>query len=717
MPGEAQQTQKQDYYIGLFVELRERPRNMIQKEKGPVFMRKSFILSLFAMMIVLGVNGCGGGGTSADPLGTDTLTLTGSATQLAPNNTAVLSATVKSASGALVVGREVSFNFAANASGAVLYSWSATTNNAGVASVLYKAGAGAGVDAIRASLSNGAFQDIGITVAAAGGGGGAGSRIALSGSAISMATGQNSLLTATVTDSAGNPVSGQAVSFSFISNASGAAALTVLSGGLTDVSGRAVAVYTAGAGSPGIEVQDTVKAEIAGVSASAMILTRTSTTAPVSTATLSLTAGTTALTAGQSSILTARVADQSGKPLSGQVVSFRFLGGGAAASGGALTVINGGSTDANGQALAVYTAGNNTPIAGIQDTVEALVTGASGVVIITRTASTAVAPVGYRMALMADVASMAAGQSAVVTATVTDGSGNPASGQAVTFALLNNNSGASLATLNGGTTDASGKAISVYTAGATTPASSVQDTIQASVTGSTGAIVMTRTAAGSGGGTGVRMTVNATPTSLIAGAMSVIVAQVDNADGTAAPGLAVTFGFVSNNSGAPALTVVNGTTDGSGQAIATYIAGSNFAGLSIQDAVSASVTGSAGAAIITRLPATGTGNRVSLSLSPIPLLPTTSSNCIVTATVLRDDGLTPVANETVTFSIITGGGAYQNLTPPPLIVSTIAITTNNSGIANATFTAPGGATGFEAVVRAQIPGTTNGGDAVDIIYW
>ena len=193
--------------------------------------------------------------------------------------------------------------------------------------------------------------------------------------------------------------------------------------------------------------------------------------------------------------------------------------------------------------------------------------------------------------------------------------------------------------------------------------------------------------------------------------MSVIVAQVNNADGTAAAGLAVTFGFVTNNSGAPPLPVVNATTDASGAAIVTYKAGSNSPGLSIQDAVSASVTGSGGAAIITRLPATGMGNRISLTMTPATssLFPLgrTTSNCIVQATVVRDDGVTPVANETVTFSIVTGGGTITPLSAP----------TNNSGIANEIFTAPGTTTGNQAVVRAQIIGTINGGDAVGIIYW
>lgn len=555
-----------------------------------------FVAVSFAVVI----GGCGGGGgSSADPLGTDSLAFTdaaGSATpQVSAGGVLTLKATVRSASGRAVVGREVSFMFGSNASGATLVSSIASTNSAGEATILFTAGARAGLDVVRASISNGAAMDVSITVSSPAGAGGR--QVTLAGSPTSLAAGKNSLLTATVMDSSGNLLSGQTVAFSFAINKSGAPALTVLNLGLTDAGGRAVAIYSAGATDPGAEVQDIVKAEIAGTASSALTLTRT--------------------------------------------------------------------------------------------------------------ASTAVPPAVYRLSLAANVTSLAAGQSAVVTATVTDGSGDPANGQAVTFALLSNNSGATLVALNGGITDSSGRVAAVYTAGATSPASNLQDTVQASVTGSTGAVVMTRTAAGGGGGTGLRMTVTATPTSLIAGAMSVIVAQVNNADGTPATAQAVTFGFVANaNRSGATLTALNATTDANGTAIAAYMAGNNSPGLSVQDAVSASVTGSAGAAIITRLPATGTGNRISLDLTP-STLPTTTSNAVVSATVLRDDNASPVPNETVTFSIITGGGTIAPLTA----------TTNNSGIANAVFTAPGGATGFEAVVRAEILGTTNGGDAVGIIYW
>jgi hypothetical protein len=460
-------------------------------------MRKLFILSILAMMIAWGIGGCGGGGgaTSSDPLGTDSLmfghkndaagTEWTLGMQVTPQSTVVLTARIKNASGTAVAGREVTFGFKANQSGAVLSTFTANTDATGEATILYRAGTANGFDVVHASISNGAQMDTNITVSS---GVVSGTQIALQGIPSTLLAGQTSIIVATVTDNSGSPLSGAFVSFSFLSNRSGALPLSALNAGMTDGGGKAVAVYTAGS---------------------------------------------------------------------------------------------------------------------------------------------------------------------------------------------------------------------------STPNSEVQDTIQASVTGSTGAIVMTRTAAGGGVGTGFRMTVTATPTSLYAGAMSVIVAQVNNADGTAAARQDVTFKFVTNNSGAPDLTVVNATTDAAGKALAIYTAGSGSPNVTIDDAVSASVTGSAGAAIITRLAATATGNRISLTLNPATKLPSTTGTCIVQATVVRTDGVTPVANETVTFSIVTGGG---NIAP-------LSAQTNNSGFAFAVFTAPGTATGNQAVVRAQIPGTANGGDAVGIITW
>jgi len=424
---------------------------------------------------------------------------------------------------------------------------------------------------------------------------------------------------------------------------------------------------------------------------------------------MTLTADVTTLAARQNSIVTATITDGSGNPVSGQAVTFTLLIDNSTAI---LTTV-GGTTDASGKALAVYTAGATSPTTSVQDTIRASVTGSTGAVIMTRTASTAVPPVGYRMTLTADVTSLAAGKNAIVTATVTDSSGNPASGQTVTFAFNPTPapSGGSLTTLISGVTDASGKAVVVYTAGATNPTTSVEDTIQASVTGYTsGAIVMTRTASTAVPPAGYRLTVTATPVSLAANAMSVIVAKViNNADGSDASGVAVTFAKLIDNSGATLTTVGSGITDASGTAIATYTAGSSTPSLSIQDVVTASVTGSSGAAIITRLPTLGTGNRIiSFTETPETLPATPASGVVIMKVKVTTDNLTsPVVGVTVTFTFLAGGTGT---------LSSSTATTDTNGEAYVIFTRPATGSG-ETVVRAQIPGTINGGDAARIVYW
>jgi|GEM_PF-837399 len=634
-----------------------------------------------------------------------TVSIAGSVTSLAAGQSSIITATVINSSGNPASSETVNFSVLTNNSGATLSDAIVTTDASGKATTIYTAGANTPTttiqDTIRGTVT-GAKGEVIITrtgtsstpVVPVG------YHMALNAEVTSLAAGQSSIITATVTNGLGNPVSGQTVTFSRQSDVSGGT-LSTLSG-ITDATGKAVAVYKAGALLPTTTVQDVIQVRIPTGEAAAIIITRTGSAVVPTGYRIVLTADATSLAAGKSTIITATVTNGSGNPATGQTVTFAPK---SVTSGATLSNVN-ATTDASGRATAIYTAGALLPTDTVQDSIQASIpTGEAAAIIITRTGS-AVVPTGYRIVLTADATSLAAGKSTIITATVTNGSGNPATGQTVTFAPKSVTSGATLSNVNA-TTDASGRATAIYTAGALLPTDTVQDSIQASIpTGEVAAIIIARTGSAVVP-TGYNMKVEATPTSVVAGALSVIVAKIQNADGTAASGLAVTFGFVTNNSGAPVLNVLNGTTDATGTAIATYTAGSNSPGLSVQDAVFARVNGSTSAAIITRLPASGTGNRISLSLTP-SVLPTTTSNCIVTAQVLRDDNLTPVANETVTFSIITGGGAF---------VTPLSVTTNNSGIANAVFAAPGGATGFEAVVRVQILGTTNGGDAVGIIYW
>jgi len=89
-------------------------------------------------------------------------------------------------------------------------------------------------------------------------------------------------------------------------------------------------------------------------------------------------------------------------------------------------------------------------------------------------------------------------------------------------------------------------------------------------------------------------------------------------------------------------------------------------------------------------------------------------NVIISVKVTTDDLTSPVVGDTVTFSIIVVTGT---LIKPMLVTfgSPITAKTDTNGKAWILFTRP--STGSDdTVVRAQIPGTTNG-DAARIVYW
>lgn len=236
-------------------------------------MRKLFILSLLAMMIAWGISGCGGGveGTSADPLGTDSIMFedaAGSAApQVNPKGALALKATVKNAAGTAVVRREVSFGFVSNASGATLTSYSANTNGAGEATILYRAGATAGSDVVRASISNGATMDVSITIA---GTAATTTTYTISVSALPsgiVALEGQSVVEATVekleVGSSGltitTPVSGVTVNFIVIAGGTGLGSVSPGSA-ITDGSGKAVTTYRGGAVVAGSDYTDVVQA-------------------------------------------------------------------------------------------------------------------------------------------------------------------------------------------------------------------------------------------------------------------------------------------------------------------------------------------------------------------------------------------------------------------------------------------------------------------------
>lgn len=547
----------------------------------------------------------------------------------------------------------------------------------------------------------------------------------------SLKAGESSIITAKVTNSQGTSVQGLIVTFTELIDNSGGTIQT-LNSGRTDASGKAVAVYTAGSGSTG-SVQDTIQARVNDGTYSAtgvVMMTRLAeATTPIGIK-MVVNAAPTSLKANQSSIITATVTDAEGNPMEGKTVTFTSL----INQSGIVSLTTLGTTDASGKAVAIYTAGNNSPTTDVQDTIQARITSGSyttyGAVIITRTGTTATTvPQGYKSTLSASITALAAGGHSVLTASITDGSDHPVSGLTVNFAIPTNNSGATLSA-GSATTDAAGRAVVYYTAGNTSSTSNVQDAISATVSSggynSTSAVVITRTAAGSVN-TGLVITVSPTPVSLASGALSVVIAVVNDANGNPVQGETVTFALAVDNSGAT-LSPLTATTDTTGKAFSIYTAGNNSPALEINDAVSASVTGASNAAIINRLPAAGTGNRI-ISFTQTPQtcndgtcpegrIKPPDQYVQMKVKVTTDDLSTPVKNKDVLFSIIVGGGtifdtSYNSSTEgdPPLTALT-----DDNGEAWVTFQRPDISIG-DTVVRAQIEDTTNGGDAASIVYW
>ncbi len=529
--------------------------------------------------------------------------------------------------------------------------------------------------------------------------------------------GQSTVLRAKVTDESDNPVIGQAVTFSLIENNSGAT-ITTLGMGITDAQGEALAVYKAGATNPTKSVQDTVQASVP-YSTGALVFTRVANSA-IMGCSITLTADSSTLNSGKSTIIRATVLNGDGKPYIGNV-NFEFLTNG---SGGTLSPSS-AQTNSNGIATTVYKAGTEGSGA-VEDIIKASATQCcteagccSETIIITRSGQPVVTPTGYRITMTAGKNSLTAGETTIVTAKVTDGSSVPVKGQVVNFSFVSSPSGGSLSTISG-TTDASGEALAGYTAGSDMPTVAVQDIVQASVTGATGAIILARPAGGASQ-TGLVLTLTPTATSVTPGNTSLLTARIVNGDNEAVSGLTVTFEFSVNNSTASLLsdsgtgTTVTGTTDGAGKAIAVYTAGTVAPTEIRLDTIRASVTGASDVVVITRAPNPGPENKV-LTLTQNPatspdarVVYNESSTVLITATVTRNGLAWPT--EPITFSVVSGLGN---------IVSA-ASETDANGKAEATFELPIGLTTpvlGTTVIAATIAG--EGGSPIIVhtpVYW
>jgi hypothetical protein len=184
--------------------------------------------------------------------------------------------------------------------------------------------------------------------------------------AVGLYAGQRCILQAKLTDKSPTALSKQQIFFSIPSNNSGAT--LAAQSGITDSSGIAYTIYTAGSNHPGVPVQDTIQANIKEFSGF-LIITRTGGSSPDFTITV-VAAPSTLTHDDSSSIITANVKSNvgSGTPVNGVTVTFTVTGGGSVSDPGTAT------TDGNGNAVITFTGGGGARAAGETDVVTASIT-------------------------------------------------------------------------------------------------------------------------------------------------------------------------------------------------------------------------------------------------------------------------------------------------------------------------------------------------------
>jgi adhesin/invasin len=528
--------------------------------------------NILILFMLLALFGCGWDMAKSDPWGKDTVSITAVPESLQAGQSSIITATVNNAEGKAVQERTVTFTLYKNNSGGTLNGTlsilNVETGGDGKAVASYTAGGASPEndveDIIRVRLDNGATAVVVITRS------GTGIFVTLEANPATLTANQNSIVTAKVIDRAGNPVSGETVFFSIPVKNSGSPQFTAYSG-VSDSNGIVTTIYTPGTASPNDTVNDTIQASLTNGSNRAVVITRTAGTMNV-IVTLGATPAT--LTANQSSIVTATVADNTGKPVSGETVFFSIP---VKNSGTPQLTAYSGISDGNGIVTTIYSPGTASPTSTVYDTIQAiLANGSSRAVVITRTAGTI--PTGAEISLSASPTTLNGGQTSIITAKVTGGT-NAGVNEAVTLTIPVNNSGANFINAAGAsvstltiTTGSSGTATAIYRAGAGSSGTSVQDTVAGVVlsSGAFNAVTITRSA----GVAGYIVTVTANPSIIVVTApgshtgVSLITANVKTSNGTMIPNATVLFAVAP--SGGLGTVTSPATTDGNGNAIATY---------------------------------------------------------------------------------------------------------------------------------------------------
>ena len=380
--------------------------------------------------------------------------------------------------------------------------------------------------------------------------------------------------TVTVTDSAGNPVSGVSVAFQVAIAPGGATGqgLSVASG-ITNASGQQSSVLTLGnkAGTY------TVTATSAGLAGSPATFTSTATAAPAKT--ITLTSGNNQSKTNSNvldSAFVITVSDSAGNPVSGASVTFAINTAPTGAAGQSLSVTS-GTTNSAGQFSTVLTLGNKTGSYSVTATSTGLVGSP-----VTFTATATAGPFSLSQSTVTvGRGSIASGDTTLVSLIARDVNGNriTSGGLSIVFGL---SGGTSSGTFGGVTDSLNGKYVAIMTGTVAGTAASITATINTvAVTSALPTIMVTPGAVSLSQSTVFvgRGSISSGDTTLIT-----LIAKDVNGNRLTAGGLTVAYGLGSGTSGGTIGTTTDslngkyvalftGTTSGNARSLTATIGG------------------------------------------------------------------------------------------------------------------------------------------------
>jgi hypothetical protein len=345
-----------------------------------------------------------------------------------------------------------------------------------------------------------------------------------------------------------------------------------------------------------------------------------------------------------------------------------------------------GTTGSTGQATATYT--EDTTTSGLCYIAGSDHSGASGSTELVLTSTTAM-NTPYVVTVTASPASIPADvqSSSTVTVVVSNSVGDPVSGDVVGLST----SGSACGTLSSDTakTNSAGQALVTYSATTTTGTCTIS--ALESEDGQVGSGSITQTA-------GVNtLTFSSTTVSTTAGGTGSVTVTVDNPQDQPVEDdtLTATVSPLYPTTNAVCGTVsVSGPTSSTGQATITYTEPSNgttgFCSVDVTDD-----TGQSGSFVVDQTSPTNSDTYTN-TVAASPTSVDAGGTVTITATVENSTTTSPVANDPVMF-VLTPASGYSSLSCGSL--STEFATTNSSGVATVTYTAPSNQ-GGECSVRA-----------------